>query len=146
MPVKFEGGGNFKAMMETAQIDADAKGYDVGFYATSKYQDGTAVTNVAADNEFGVANAPERPFFRNANKSVEPKLIRLIKKRLENNEPITRNTVGLMGDVHKGEVQKSITDLKSPPNAPSTIAAKGSSNPLIDTGFMRDSVAWKEEV
>ena len=39
-----------------------------------------------------------------------------------------------------GNVQQYMTDLKTPPNAPSTIAKKGSSNPLIDSGMLRGSV------
>ena len=38
----------------------------VGFFADAKYQDGTPVAAVAAWNEFGTKNIPERPFFRNA--------------------------------------------------------------------------------
>lgn len=43
------------------------------------------------------------------------------------------------------DVQRKITDLKSPPNAQSTIKQKGSANPLIDTGAMRASVTWEVE-
>lgn len=42
-----------------------------------------------------------------------------------------------------GNVQQYMTDLKDPPNAPSTIAKKGSSNPLINTGSLRSSVTYK---
>jgi hypothetical protein len=31
----------------------------------------------------------------------------------------------------------------TPPNSPVTIALKGSSKPLIDTGEMRGAVTWK---
>lgn len=37
-------------------------------------------------------------------------------------------------------VQEYMTNLSEPPNAPSTIAKKGSNNPLIDTGELRQSV------
>jgi hypothetical protein len=37
------------------------------------------------------------------------------------------------------DAKQVLTDLADPPNAPSTIAAKGSSNPLIDTGHLRNS-------
>lgn len=40
----------------------------------------------------------------------------------------------------EGAIKQYITDLDSPPNAASTVRKKGSSNPLIDTGNMRDSV------
>lgn len=42
-----------------------------------------------------------------------------------------------------GNVQQYMTDLKDPANSPVTIAKKGSSNPLIDTGSLRGSVTYK---
>ena len=47
-----------------------------------------------------------------------------------------------VGVVAAGAVQEFITDLRTPPNAPSTITKKGSDNPLIDTGAMRQSVTY----
>jgi len=40
-------------------------------------------------------------------------------------------------------IQQFMVDLKHPPNAPITIARKGSSNPLIDTGQLMNSVTWQ---
>ncbi|MFN3506212.1 MAG: hypothetical protein ACK4ZU_01965 [Allorhizobium sp.] len=48
-----------------------------------------------------------------------------------------------LGIKAQGDIQEEITSLQSPPNAPSTIAQKGSSNPLIETGELRASVAFK---
>jgi hypothetical protein len=45
--------------------------------------------------------------------------------------------------VAQNDVRKAIRDLDSPPNAESTIKAKGSSNPLIDTGQMINSIRWE---
>lgn len=47
-----------------------------------------------------------------------------------------------VGVVAAGAVQEYITDLRTPPNAPSTIAKKGSDNPLVDSGAMRQSVTY----
>ena len=41
------------------------------------------------------------------------------------------------------DVQEKLTDINSPPNAPATIAKKGSSNPLIDTGGLRQRITYK---
>lgn len=49
-------------------------------------------------------------------------------------------TIERAGLIAVGEVQQYITDLKTPPNAPYTIEKKGSDNPLIDSGSMRQSV------
>ena len=119
---------------------------EVGFYSTAKYADGTPVTNVAAWNEFGTSRIPERPFFRQAIQGADKDLLPIL---VENVDPRTmsvdRRTAGLVGQAMQGRIQRSITTLRRPGNAPSTIEAKGSSNPLIDTGFLRQSVTWKME-
>ncbi|MEF2551313.1 hypothetical protein VQ042_08035 [Aurantimonas sp. A2-1-M11] len=48
-----------------------------------------------------------------------------------------------LGILAQGHVQQEITALRSPPNAPSTIRQKGSSNPLIHTGAMRAAVTFQ---
>ena len=48
-----------------------------------------------------------------------------------------------VGVVAVGQVQKYMTELRTPPNAPSTIKKKGSNNPLIDSGSLRSSVTSK---
>ena len=53
-----------------------------------------------------------------------------------------RQAAGRVGEFMKDRIQVSITTLRSPGNAPATIREKGSSNPLIDEGFLRNSVAW----
>ena len=47
-----------------------------------------------------------------------------------------------VGVVAAGAVQEFIIDLRTPPNAPSTIENKGSDNPLIDTSAMMQSVSY----
>lgn len=47
------------------------------------------------------------------------------------------------GAVVVGDVQQKITSIRNPANAPLTIANKGSSNPLIDTGEMRQGITYK---
>ena len=47
-----------------------------------------------------------------------------------------------IGVVAKGIIQEEIRDGSFAPNAPSTIRQKGSAQPLIDTGQMRQSVNY----
>ena len=51
--------------------------------------------------------------------------------------------LSIVGEVARADIIQSITDLKAPPNAESTIKQKKSTNPLIDTGLMRRSVTYK---
>lgn len=47
-----------------------------------------------------------------------------------------------LGILAQGDIQAEITSLMSPPNSAVTIALKGSSKPLINTGGMRQAVTW----
>ncbi len=125
----------------------------VGFFDTARYEDGTPVTNVAAWNEFGTENTeggggraitPERPFFRLALKDVKDDLRKLVAQEIDT-EKMTIDPVlaGRAAELVKSRIQQSIVELRQPPNAPRTIATKKSSNPLIDSGFMRQSVTYK---
>ena len=132
-------------------------GVKVGFFSTAKYQDGTPVAAVAAWNEFGTKNIPERPFFRNALAEMEDGIANIIKAGIDPRRMVVDDRLaGRVGEYVAGQVQESITALKDPPNAPETIARKrkklggkkgvgGGENPLIDTGFMHDSVTWQVE-
>ena len=99
--------------------------------------------NKAVWGEFGNSRGiPERPFFRNALKNNQGKYDQFMQraaKRIATGQNHIENELELLGHMVVGDVQVSITDLSEPPNHPSTIKRKGSSNPLIDTGHMRQS-------
>ena len=101
---------------------------------------------VAAWNEFGTKNIPERPFFRQAIAQMEDGIANIIKAGINPKKGIVDERLAdVLGAYAQGEIQDSITSLKEPPNNPATIARKGSDNPLVDTGFMRHSVTWQVE-
>lgn len=149
--VQFKGGKELNKLLKTA-LKGGKKSVTVGFFESAKYQDGTQVAQVAVTQEFGARNAgrgnsvviPERPFFRNANKTVQPKLIRVLKFNLDPTKMVINpHLADLLGQVYQDEVQASITDLRAPANSPVTVELKGSSNPLMDTETMRASVTYK---
>ena len=89
---------------------------------------------------------PERPFFRRAIASMEDGIGKIIEAGIDPKKGVVDNNLAdTVGAYAQGEVQNSILDLKEPPNAPSTIAAKGSDDPLIDEGTMNQSVTWRVE-
>lgn len=123
-------------------IDSDVE-LSIGFFSEARYENGDYVASVAFTNEFGDASKriPARPFFRNTIKTHSTKWGDIFAKQAKQGN--AKGALNYLGNVIKGDIQKSITDLRTPPNAPLTIAMKGSSNPLIDTGFMRASVTYK---
>lgn len=98
-------------------------------------------------NEFGTRRGvPERPFLRNAMRSnreaYRARLTELARLIVLGGLDLSV-ALRLIGTQAQGDIQKEIVTLAQPPNAPSTIARKGSSNPLIDTGEMRQKVTYK---
>ena len=58
-----------------------------------------------------------------------------------------RRGLELLGAFAAAEVKKTITAGAGvpPPNAPSTIAKKGSDRPLVDTGRLLGAIQWEIE-
>jgi hypothetical protein len=100
----------------------------------------------AVFNEFGTGRIPERPFMRNAMRANRSKYNGAMGKAARsvlNGSTSLDGVLSKLGALAQGDIQEEIRDLDTPPNAPSTIERKGSSNPLIDTGEMRQKVTWK---
>lgn len=102
-------------------------------------------------NEFGTRGGgwggpiPERPFMRNAMRNNRKKYQDAMKtsaKKILMGETSLSTVLSKLGIVAQGDIQTEITTLLTPPNSPVTIALKGSSKPLIDTGAMRQAVTW----
>lgn len=101
----------------------------------------TQAQNGALQN-YGNDRIPARPWLIPGVQSATQDIIDVIADGLEGGLTPDQ-TLDQIGAVAAGATQQYITDLQTPPNAPSTIEKKGSSNPLIDTGSMRASVTWK---
>lgn len=108
---------------------------------------------IAATQEFGTTKAgrgnkvtiPPRPFMRPALFNNRRKLSTLTKKLstdILDGSRTVNSGLSLIGEFMVNSIKKAINDVDSPANAPSTIAAKGSSKPLIDTGRMKNSVSY----
>jgi len=150
-PVRTSGGKRFKRMLRQAGRGG-VLGLEVGFFSTGRYPDGTPVAAVAAWNEFGTRTAsgeihiPERPFFRQVmnDEAVRQGVVNILRAGMDPERGVVDpQLAGRVGAYLQGQVQQRIVDLDQPPNSPLTVAAKGSSNPLIASGFMRLSVTWR---
>jgi len=101
----------------------------------------TQAQNGALQN-FGNDKIPAREWLRPGVESASQDIIDVVSQSIQTGEPL-ESTLDKIGAFAVGATQQYITDLRDPPNAPYTIAQKGSDNPLIDTGSMRASVTWK---
>ncbi len=115
----------------------------VGFQDGQKYPDGTMVVDVAAWNELGTVNMPSRPFMRDSVDENEEKIVKFLQAKavdIIKNGKTAEQVLKEVGVFQKGIIQDTIVSGSFKPNSPATIAKKGSSKPLIDTGIMRNSV------
>jgi hypothetical protein len=108
----------------------------------------TLVAQYAYYNEFGTSRIPARPFMRTAYDKNRPDLLRTTRKLWDgvmDGKLSAAQAAGVLGERHAEQVDQTIVSLDSPANAESTIERKGSSNPLIDSGQMRQSVRYVVE-
>lgn len=142
MPVKDRDKG-LKALL--ARVLASKKAITVGVHAAeggAAEPGGATVADVATWNHFGTSRIPARPFLTNwfdANvKEIAVKLKTAGTKIVKGTDPYDAlQAVALWAE---GGVKRYIAQGVPPPNAPSTVAQKGSSKPLIDTGQLRSSI------
>ena len=143
----------YKALLKQLKILDNNPYVKIGFPKEGKktHEGGQSLALIASSNEFGTADGriPERSFMRSTadekrkevNSIIDDGLNKIIKQKM--------TVLGLLekiGVFGKGATQKKITDLSSPPNKSGTINKKGSSNPLVDTGFMRQSVGFETKI
>lgn len=112
-----------------------------------KVDQGTPPTTaqIATFNEFGYG-VPQRSFLRSTLDENQGKYGKMVVKgliKIIDGEMSTGRLFGLIGARIVGDVQKKIASGIRPPNHPYTIAQKGSSKPLIDTGQLRQSIDWQ---
>lgn len=115
----------------------------VGYQAGEKeYPDGADMVDIAYYNEVGTDTIPSRPFLRQTFDEHQSELEAFANACVDRlvNGGSADAVYKRLGTYVKGLVQTQITDGDFAENAASTIAAKGSSHPLIDTGLMRASV------
>lgn len=120
----------------------------VGWFSQHRYSDGLPVASVAVFNEYGTPRTPARPFVRpvihGEKQTILENLRHHYKSALRNNTN-TSKVLAVIGEDVKWRIQAQILATNTPPNAPSTIKAKGFNKPLYDTGFMLNSVSYQTE-
>jgi phage gpG-like protein len=124
---------------------------------TGGQRDASEILIIGATHEFGTDKAgpkknitiPERSWLRSSfdknkerfNRALDRTYDQLLRRRLSVFEGLGR--VGLLA---ANSAKKMIRDLRVPPLAPSTIKRKGSTNPLVDTGQLVQSITHEVKV
>lgn len=135
----------------------------VGVPSGLKEEDGTSLALVAARVEFGGEDEreladghagpaqkvqPERPFMRQGIRSGVPEIRRVARHdlaALAEGHGTLADVLDRMGAVGAGAVKKYMAGDNFAPNAPSTIAKKGSEQPTIASGSLRQQITHVPE-
>lgn len=129
-----------------AKIKANLQG-ETGGTVKVGIQGEAGIVDIAIYNEFGTKTIPSRPFMRTAtddNRANINRIMEMYAKQIISGQIGVRAALGRVGEWFTNRIQLHISNSKTwaEENADSTIAAKGSSTPLIDTGRLRQSVRW----
>jgi hypothetical protein len=139
---------------------------EIGIFADASRDGAVPMLVIAAANEFGAKIPKRQARFEDLDDENPEKWVIIPERSYlrawfdENVDVLQATMERLIGQVVEGKisgraaletiggyvvthVQAYMVDLKTPPNAPSTIAHKGSSNPLIDTGQLKDAITWQ---
>ncbi len=131
----------------------------VGWGENQKYDNGTPVAMIAAQNEFGnpAKKIPPRPFMRPAISAQGDNWKKQLSggiKMVFSDKLTVSNVFEAVGKLVVSDIQKSISKVTSPALKPSTIKARlrgkkvgnagTASKPLVDTGYMMASITHEE--
>lgn len=91
---------------------------------------------------------PERSFIRTGHDTNADRIIKQTERALGQvlaGKMSIDDMLDLYGQQMATAIKLYARNLSNPPNHPYTIEQKGSSNPLVDTGGMIESITWKKE-
>lgn len=119
----------------------------IGFWGNDSVE-GTAVVDYAVYNEFGTSRIPSRPFMQTTadqNREEINAFVQFMVGKIIDGDSTPDHALQVMGAEYQKRMQMTIRNAKqwAVPNAESTVKAKGSSSPLIDTGRMLNSVRYQ---
>lgn len=137
-------------------IELKSKQVRVGFFENAKYPDGTPVAYVATIQEYGADNTPPRSFFRPTIQQQRNAWLESLNKGVSaflNDRIELVNMLSAFGEGVTGDIRFTISRITEPPLAEATLKARQrkkktpgvSAKPLIDTGYMLDSVNFVVE-
>lgn len=115
---------------------------------TPNHDNGESIVEIGTVHEFGSPSRhiPERSFIRSTLNEQKANYFKLAQsqgvKLLEGKQSFNNavETIGIWG---QAQIIKKFRNNDWAENAPLTVALKGSSTPLIDTGQLRQSITWE---
>ena len=121
----------------------------VGILQGDDSHGGATVGEIAEFHEFGTETIPQRSFIRawyDENFERNRALFKIMMARVTRGQLTQEQAFHQLGSLFVAQIQQRIVDGIPSPLADSTIKAKGSSTPLIDTGQLKASITYEVEV
>ena len=94
-----------------------------------------------------VIKIPERSFLRNGHDENVNRIIAQTERALGQvvaGQMSVDDMLDLYGEQMATAIKTYMRNLKAPANHPYTVEQKGSSNPLVDTGQLIESIVWRK--
>ena len=138
----------FKKAMERAMGFTEkgvAAGFPRGRLNAPHYDNKESIIDVAIKNNYGIG-VPQRDFMTPSSKKwmkFFTESLEKVKDGINSGKIEPEKFLAVMGQKGADIISQEIILLDTPPNSPYTIAKKGSSNPLVDTGDMSRSTTWE---
>jgi len=125
----------------------DGKAVKVGVMGGAE-NNGVAIVDYAVWNEFGTSRIPARPFMAKTadeNRDTVQKFAGFLIGKVIDGQLSVDRALKNLGEFYQLKIQMNIRTAKewAEPNAPATIAMKGSSSPLIDQGRLVQSIRYE---
>lgn len=127
---------------------ANVHEFGVTIYVTKKMRAYLHRIGIHLKKETKVINIPERSFIRSGfdeNKDDMGNKVSMLISNLINDDIDVDTFYEAIGHYCVGKIQEYLTDLSNPPLSPVTLENRehGGSNPLIDTGKLRDAITFE---
>lgn len=121
---------------------------DVGIQSGENSTDGTDLLDIAIYNEFGTETIPSRPFMRQTADENRRKA-GIVGERyydmILSGQMSPFRALGSIGQWYQDVNRKALRDTPWTPNAPATVAKKGSNQPLVNKGRLVNAIRWERK-
>ncbi len=143
--------GYSKAMKTFHELDKNRSSVTIGVHEETGAHDTqddeapVTVAEVATWMEFGTETTPERSFMRSTVDEHFESYVELSKRLqwlLIQRKLVLKQALGLMGEQIQSDIVAKINSNIAPANADETVARKGSSSTLIDSGQLKQSIRY----
>ena len=104
---------------------------------------------IGAVHEYGSRRVPMRSFLRSATDENRVRIEQLkgtMVDKIYTDSASVRQALSVVGEFLTTKVKAKIVAIKTPPLSLATIRRKGSTNPLVDTGQLTQSIQHVEEI